>query len=359
MKRFSTLWLVSVGLMAVLNAAEPLKFEVKKDNLPDSKLFPEIQTEARRLDKLVVDAIKELEAKGVPTRDDVEKRFPAATREFGIFVRGDAMKRLQAGDFDKLPTMLDYFAGAFLASDGFPRQLPELIVNRDGFTVLQYRFSGDPAETVGQITLNGAPINVATANGPQAVTRETAIESLRDAIAPYKLNAASFTAHETHVQLLALAEDWDRYFEQGRPQTFADICVTTVMERRHFQTDHLVGPPSRQWFVLHPNVVIENVNAAPDGSQLKGAIAMEWFGVNWWNLKVPLGISLCSLYSDRKDVDDLGHGVMVYVANKFCLGWVNHGGDQGFFVSMDLLRLVDSKKSKLDAFRSQLSKFKK
>jgi len=51
--------------------------------------------------------------------------------------------------------------------------------------------------------------------------------------------------------------------------------ATTLMEYRHIQTDRLVGPPDRQWFVLHPNVVIENIAAAPDNDQLGGAVMIE------------------------------------------------------------------------------------
>jgi hypothetical protein len=336
-----------------LFGAEPPAYKIQEDKGPPSQFFPEIQREARRLDHLVVEAIR------VPTRQSIEQGFPAATREFGRFVRADVALRLKPSDLEKLPPMLDYFADVLAANDGFPKQLPQLVVQRDGFTTMFYKFTGDPADNVGSITLNSGQINVVTSNGSVAATREGTVESLADAIAPYKLNAAAFTAHETRVRLLALADDWDAYFEQGRPQTFWDIAVTTLFEYRHIKTDHLTGPPARQWFVLHPNVVIENLDSAPDGSQLKGAVSIEWIGVNWWNLKIPFGISLSSLYSDRKDAADVGHGLTLYFANKYCIGWANHGGKNGFFVSLDALQLIDSKKSKLQNYRDQIGKYLK
>ncbi len=353
MKTYKILLLVTSYATASLFGAEPPAFKIQEDKVQTSQFFPEIQREARRLDNLVVDAIR------VPTRQSIEQGFPAATREFGRFVREDVAQRLKPSDLEKLPPMLDYFADVLSANDGFPKQLPQLVVQRDGFTVLFYKFTGDPADNVGSITLNSGQINVVTSNGSVAATRETAVESLADAIAPYKLNAAAFTAHETRVRLLALADDWDAYFEKGRPQTFWDIAVTSLFEYRHIKTDHLVGPPARQWFVLHPNVVVENLSAAPAGSQLKGAVSIEWIGVNWWNLKVPVGISLSSLYSDRQGAAHVGHGVTLYFANKYCIGWANHGGKNGFFVSLDALQLINSKKSKLESYRDQIGKYLK
>jgi hypothetical protein len=328
-----------------------LKFEFKKDTAPDSKLFQEIQAEARRLDQLVIKAIM------VPTRQSVEAGFPIdGVRAFGQLVRTDVKGKLVPHNFDKLEPQLDYFATALTRGERYPETLPEFIVEQVSLTELQYLFTGDVDANTATLLLTADPaIRVHTAQGEVPTTREEALKSLREAILPYKRNAAAFTAYETRVQLLALADDWDAYFEKGRPQTFWDIAVTTLIEYKHLKKDQLVGPPKRQWFVLHPNVVIENVDAAPDGDQLGGAIAIEWIGVNWWNLKVPIGVSVTSLYSDRPGVDDVGHGITLYFANKYCIGWANHGGDHGFYVSIDALKLIDSKKAKLEQYRDNLA----
>ncbi|MGC4071196.1 MAG: hypothetical protein QM760_01485 [Nibricoccus sp.] len=65
---------------------------------------------------------------------------------------------------------------------------------------------------------------------------------------------------------------------------------------------------------------------------------------------------MSSLYSDRAGADDVGHGVTVYVANKYCIGWASHGGDNGFFALLDALKFIESKKAKAENYRDRVSK---
>ena len=189
---------------------------------------------------------------------------------------------------------------------------------------------------------------------------------MADAIYPYQENANAFTAYETRVKLTALAKDWDSYFDHARAQTFADIALTTWIEGGHFKKGYLVGPPDRQWFALHPNFVLENVEAAPDGENSKISLSIEWIGVNWWQnsvIGIPFGVSLTSLYSDRAGVEDVGHGVTLYFDNKYAIGYANHskgkydlsGDAVGYYVSVDLLQSFESKTKQVVRYRDRIS----
>lgn len=334
------------------------KYAPKRDEAPDSKLFPEIQSEARALNEALLKAIVKLDGLVVPTRIGVEEGFPLdGVRAFGRLVRRDAGGKLPAEHYDKLAAQLSHFEATLQDADGIADLLPVFKVTPKptaALTTWRYFFSDDLASEGFFAKPGDEAFTVNTSRGPVPTTRIEALRALDTALDPYQLNANSYAAFKTRVQLLKLAAEWDDYFEKGRPQTFWDIALTTLMEYQHIQTDRLVGPPPRQWFLLHPNVVAEHLDAAPDGDQIGGAVAIEWIGVNWWKQKVPLGISLSSLYSDRAGVSDVGHGVTVYIANRYCIGWASHGGDNGFYASIDLLQLIDSKKGELEGFTKQL-----
>ena len=183
------------------------------------------------------------------------------------------------------------------------------------------------------------------------------LEDLKNSIYPYQLNVNAYTAFETRTKLSILSKEWDAYFETARAQSFADIAITTIIESDHFKKDYLVGPPKRQWFVLHPNIVMEFADAAPKGDKFKAALTIEWLAVNWWQdsiIGIPFGISLASLYADRPEVDGVGHGVTLYFDNKYSIGYANHKGKDGFFVSFDLLKLFEDKKEQADRYRDKI-----
>ena len=74
-------------------------------------------------------------------------------------------------------------------------------------------------------------------------------------------------------------------------------------------------------------------------------------GVSWWNEKTspigyPFGISLASVYSDRASVDEVGHGIMFHFNNSLTVGWADHDGDDGYYVTVDVLSLMAEKKKR-------------
>jgi hypothetical protein len=135
---------------------------------------------------------------------------------------------------------------------------------------------------------------------------------------------------------------------------------TTYMEHDHISQNRLVGPMPRQWFVIHPSLVVENVSNADDGDELAPAIAMEWIGINWWDKETspigyPIGVSLSSVYSDRSSAEDIGHGLMFHFDNSFSLGITDHDGDTGIYVTVDVLNLLAEKKQRINHYKDELN----
>lgn len=191
---------------------------------------------------------------------------------------------------------------------------------------------------------------------------DTCFAALADfalAVNPYKYLYKSMTASETQGKLKTLSKRWDNYLDSARSQTALDILLTTMIEHRHFKKGYLVGPPSRQWTLLHPSLVYEHINSAPDGENNQISIAIEWLGVNWWDKKRSLlpfavGASIATTYSDRLEVKDVGHGIMLHFDNQYSIGWANHDGEDGFYIALDMFKLIKNKKERFDYYKEKM-----
>lgn len=153
-------------------------------------------------------------------------------------------------------------------------------------------------------------------------------------------------------------KEWMKFIDESRSQTFIDIATTSfIYEWRYGNGEHdFQSPPEVQWFVLHPSVLIENVSNAEDGQQLQESLALEVIGFNYWNEKCfgfACGASLIVNYTDRENVDDTGWGVMLHADNSYSFGFTRHGGDSGFFVTVDLLKLFQDKKSSFQQYKDK------
>lgn len=153
------------------------------------------------------------------------------------------------------------------------------------------------------------------------------------------------------------SKQWDNYFDKARSQTFIELSLNTWLYSDELKKNEFVVPPSYQLIVLHPSIVLEYVANAVDGDQEKEAFAMEWIGVNWWNAKVPLGFSLVTTHSDRASVDNFGYGVMLHINNNYSIGVTDHDGDTGVLVTIDLLKLFETKQKNLKSFKSEAQKY--
>ena len=145
---------------------------------------------------------------------------------------------------------------------------------------------------------------------------------------------------------------WDEYLETTRGMTSLELMLNSWRYRRD-EAERFRGPPRSQWVVLHPEIVFEYVDGASDGEKFDEALALNLFGVDYWQEDrwyVPSGGSLTLLYNDRADVDDLGIGVQLFFRSVYSIGYSNRDGDDGVFVSVDLLKLFRDRRTELDRF---------
>lgn len=162
----------------------------------------------------------------------------------------------------------------------------------------------------------------------------------------------------------AIDADWQTYLDEMRGQTLLELAINTKLYRRKHEgaMAGFTPAPDRQWIVLHPGLVVENVGDAVDGENTKEALMLELVGMNWWRNRVnddgrergrfaPSGFSIISVYSDRPGVTDAGYGLALHFDSVYTLGFTSHDGDNGVFVSFDLLKLLQDKQKALEEYR--------
>lgn len=153
----------------------------------------------------------------------------------------------------------------------------------------------------------------------------------------------------THLQ--KLRADWNPFLEQMKGQTWLELLVNRHAYRNN--TDKFSGPPSSQWIVLHPTVLIENLSSAADGENLQEALGLEIIGMNWWKQDrwyFPSGVSALAVYSDRADVKDVGYGLAFHFLSNYTMGYTNHDGKDGFYFSMDIVKLFQDRKKVFESY---------
>jgi len=175
-------------------------------------------------------------------------------------------------------------------------------------------------------------------------------KDFKNAFNPYR--SVYNNIYDNRQLLSELGSRWDKFLDVSKSQTFLEVYLTTAINASHFKKDHLVGPPDYQIIALHPQLIYDSMDKAPDGSKQELGLAVEWLGINFWDWKIPLGLSAASVYVDRAGVDDVGHGVMLHVYNHYAIGWADHGGDDSVYITIDLLKLFEEKKDKYDTYLS-------
>lgn len=302
-------------------------------SLAGSRIPPSKESESQRFRKL--------EAFGAMVGNTLTVDFPAS---------GIANRQVQS---DYLNSRIQGYVNSS-ANSGLPSfNLADL--STIGSTRIDY-FFGD-IQDGSSISIDNGNNNYCRQMGSNNQDCVFMFNDLSRAINPYQRNLNSYNAYRTKTILQGLSENWDSYFETGRYQNSAGIVLTTFMEKDHLYGDRLVGPPKRQWLALQPGLIVENVNESPDGENIEYAIAMEWVGVNWWQdsfLGIPFGFSFASVYSDREGVKDVGHGMMFHFDNKYTVGFADHDGDTGIYLSLDILKLFQDKQKQWQKFRNRV-----
>lgn len=161
-------------------------------------------------------------------------------------------------------------------------------------------------------------------------------------------------AFELSKRLDFLETRWNSFYEESKSQMFWEMIANGALFQRNNKAYQFSEPPSWQLVLMHPSVVVENVEDAIDGDQFKEALMLEAIGVDWWQQDkwyLPSGGALIAVYSDRLDVDDWGYGVALNFRSKFTIGVAEHGDDRGVFMTIDLMKLIQDKKKTIDNYR--------
>jgi hypothetical protein len=163
---------------------------------------------------------------------------------------------------------------------------------------------------------------------------------------------AIFNSTATLAYLMGKQNEWAEYEESARGQTALELMVNGYLYKKT-ETNSFLSPPEIQWILLHPMLVVENVNDALDGEQLDESLAVEIIGFNRWKNRrwyKPSGVSLVATYSDRPDIKDLGLGLAVHFNSTFSVGYTKRDDSDGVFISFDLFSLLNNKKKMLTNF---------
>ena len=164
-----------------------------------------------------------------------------------------------------------------------------------------------------------------------------------------RLNAAQ--EHNAYVSIQEAK--WDKFSDNSRFQSFIDTAFTSCVYSKHFsRADDLITPPPLQLFALRPSLVYEHLADAPNGDRDEPALALEWVGFNAWDLKIPFGVSVTSVYSDRAVGKSVGHGLTFHVNNAFSFGFASRGdGDNSIYVNFELMDWFGENLDMLKAYR--------
>lgn len=168
----------------------------------------------------------------------------------------------------------------------------------------------------------------------------------------YKLVYNKFRYGENEKKLNYLSKQWDDYLSNARSQTFLDIWLTTLIHRDYYQQNKLVAPARTQYFLFRPQVVYEFSSKAKKGDRYQVGLAAEWFGINWWNLEIPFGVSVITVYSDYEDENSVGTGLQFTINNNISIGWIDRGGLDNIFVTVDLLKIWEDKNEKIQLYKN-------
>lgn len=147
---------------------------------------------------------------------------------------------------------------------------------------------------------------------------------------------------------------WDAYFDEALFQYPWELVLNGIWLKKHDPRKEdahgnklgFLPLPESQWIVLHPNVGMEYVGAAPDGQQFKPVVYIEMFGYNRWRwgdageMKDGLGWSVLASYADRAATKDIRYGLMLHYRNRFDLGITYSDKDTGVILSIDLAQAV-------------------
>lgn len=161
---------------------------------------------------------------------------------------------------------------------------------------------------------------------------------------------------EIEHELNKLYMEWEPFLSGMKGQTWLELLVNGHYYRS--ELDRFSSPPDSQLILLHPVLLFESISGAKDGESNQEALGIEIIGMNWWRQNkwyIPSGASILAVYSDRAGVKDTGYGLAFHFLSDYTLGYTNHDGESGFFISMDVVKLFQNKKRAFNSYREAFS----
>jgi hypothetical protein len=157
---------------------------------------------------------------------------------------------------------------------------------------------------------------------------------------------------------------WQIYFNESIPQWPWELAfVNGPIYKYTLKNEKGLGKvPDWQLIVAHPDVALEYVDGAADGDQFRPALLVEIVGADFWSwedgakqkgpwgLPFPLGAGLVATFSDRGESEDWGFGGVLHINHIYNIGATFRGSDTGIFVSVNLAKLFENKRSKADKY---------
>jgi len=170
------------------------------------------------------------------------------------------------------------------------------------------------------------------------------------AVSPFQYLYTNRVLEENGKKITKLQGQWKTFIKDSRYQTPLDVWATTAWYSDQFKSHHLTGPPPTQLFLFHPVVVYEHLPDADKGSKEDVSIGIEWVGVNWW--RSGFGLSVTSVYKDRKNQPSVGTGATFHIKNKYSIGYIyRDDGDNSIFFNIDLLEWFGDKDDKYNKYK--------
>jgi hypothetical protein len=269
---------------------------------------------------------------------------------------------VQNGDQSEVRRAVENFArshvGWFTPFGGFEKEFDPL---RDVEAAMRAT-PGAPALGIGandELTLGGIVYRPRDTNGCANIAKEkekTCGDVLDEFLSLYtyaQTTDATADALTFAKDVSERSADWKDFLDSSRSQTPLEVWLNSIAFDGT-KSSTFSNAPDYQWIVLHPNAVVENVKDAVDGEETQEALVVDLVGINFWRQKrwyVPSGASIVTAYSDRNDTEDWGYGLAIHFRSKYSVGWADHDGDGGFFISFDLLDLVADKKKMIEKYK--------
>ena len=198
-----------------------------------------------------------------------------------------------------------------------------------------------------------------------------AVDDVANAFNPYGKDLTNDNLSKLQKRLEGLSSRWDNYLEESRSPTFVDLFATSRLYGRKLGGAEFAEPPSWQFFFMHPHVMYEQFFSGESGDKSKFGLGIEVVGVNYWegikvydDFKVPIGLSVVATYADYTNRNSVGWGGMLTLFNKYSFGitWRKNKTtghhNKALSVTIDMLKLFNDKKERLDAYKVRLNAYK-